>query len=190
MHLTLPTVQALSDYMVDAPMSNIPLEQLETRLNVVLYILANAKHKTNQVSTGQSLNQNDDINDLLQEFEIQPAEVQFVHTLSDDTLLELSTELKSSNILYKTLKNLLHIPESYPAAAMKSYAILSFLNNFDLSLNELLHESKKQSDDVKSAITMCVERVLQTQGVNYDSAELCLEYLTEIAHPGQPYCLR
>ncbi|XP_073835373.1 thyroid adenoma-associated protein homolog isoform X2 [Musca autumnalis] len=173
MRLTLPA-EALSDYILEPPVTLLPLEQAETCLNIMLLVLAENPHDE----------------EMLAEFEMLPIEVQFIKSLSEDSLKELAAQLRNSKALEIALKKLLEIPKYYPEAAKKAYAILSQLKHFDFTLTQLLDKAKKHKNDVKSAMTMCVERVLQKQGVNYDCAQKCLEYLIEIANPSQPYCLR
>lgn len=177
MRLTMPT-EALSDYLLEPPVTHVPLEQAETCLNIILLLVINANPSTEYDM------------EMLQEFEILPPELQFVKSLNSESFNELRSELRNSKTLYIALKKLLQIPKYYPEAAKKSYAILSRLTNFDYTLPQLIETAKKQSDEVKSAMTLCVERVLEKQGVKYDCAQLCLEYLIEIANPSQPYCLR
>ena len=212
MRLTLP-YGALSDYTLSPPLTNMPLEQADTCLNIMLLLLLKAKtlndnetsaNTTNNTTTdsdantitttpvvGASLVSEDyENNEILQEFEIGPYEYQFVRVLNEDTLNELATELRESKALQQTLKDVVKLPLYYPEAAMKSYAILSLLTNFDFTLTNLLRESKKHTGDVKSPMMLCVERIVQNQGVEYKCAQLCLEYLTEISQPWQPDCLR
>uniref|UniRef100_A0A1I8Q5H7 tRNA (32-2'-O)-methyltransferase regulator THADA n=1 Tax=Stomoxys calcitrans TaxID=35570 RepID=A0A1I8Q5H7_STOCA len=177
MRLTLPT-EALCDYMLDPPMTHMPLEQTETCLNIILLLLFGEKG-----SFSKDL-------DMLEEYEILANELQFVESLNCDVASELMLELKNSSTLHHVLKNMLNIPIYYPETAKKIYAILSQLQQFDFTLPQLLEVAKKQSDDVKSPLTMCVERVLHQQGVKYECAQLCLEYLVEIAEATQPFCLR
>ncbi|XP_061403035.1 tRNA (32-2'-O)-methyltransferase regulator THADA [Musca vetustissima] len=174
MRLTLPA-EALSDYILEPPVTLLPLEQAETCLNIILLALAG------NASCDE---------EMLEEFEILPNEVQFIKSLDEDSLQELSSQLRNSKALEIYLKKLIEIPKYYPEAAKKAYAILSQLHHFDFSLSQLLEKAKKHKTDVKSSLTMCVERVLQKQGVNYDCAQKCLEYLIEIANPSQPYYLR
>lgn len=185
MRLTLP-FGALSDYTLSPPITNLPLEQAETCLNIMLLLLLKAK----TLDDTTSLPDDYERSELLHEFEIMPAEYQFLRILSDDTLKELSNELRESKALQATLKEVVKLPLYYPEAAMKAYAILSLLSNFDFTLTHLIRESKKHPGDVKSPMMLCVERIVQNQGVEYKCAQLCLEYLTEISQPWQPDCLR
>ncbi|XP_075155703.1 thyroid adenoma-associated protein homolog [Haematobia irritans] len=177
MRLTLPT-EALADYMLDPPVTHMPLEQAETCLNIILLLLLSEKYKISQNL------------EMLEEYEILPPEMQFVQSLSNESRLELSSELKYNKALHHMLKDMLKNPVYYPEAAKKCYAILSLLKQFDFTLTHLLETAKKQSEEVKSALTLCVERVLQNEGVKYECAQLCLEYLVEIANPTQPFYLR
>ncbi|XP_046803544.1 thyroid adenoma-associated protein homolog isoform X4 [Lucilia cuprina] len=209
MRLTLP-YGALSDYTLSPPLTNMPLEQAETCLNIMLLLLLKAKtfNETNTAASSADnaatavattldeetvvklLPQDYENNEILQELEIMPHEYQFVRILSDDTMNELATELKESKALQLTLKEVVKLPLYYPEATMKSYAVMSLLSNFDFTLTNLLKESKKHPGDVKSPMMLCVERIVQNQGVEYKCAQLCLEYLTEISQPWQPDCLR
>ncbi|XP_065363222.1 tRNA (32-2'-O)-methyltransferase regulator THADA isoform X2 [Calliphora vicina] len=212
MRLTLP-YGALSDYTLSPPITNMPLEQAETCLNIMLLLLLKAKtfNETNAASENVAstsaaaartkelldeaavvkvLPEDYENNEILQEFEIMPHEYQFVRILNDETMSELATELKESKALHLTLKEVVKLPLYYPEAAMKSYAVMSLLSNFDFTLTSLLRESKKHPGDVKSPMMLCVERIVQSQGVEYKCAQLCLEYLTEISQPWQPDCLR
>lgn len=210
MRLTLP-YGALSDYILSPPLTNMPLEQAETCLNIILLLLL--KHKVLQdIKTSKSqdtasaaegatvmeeeqtnvkiLPEDYERNEILQEFEIMPYEYQFIRVINDETMSELALELKENKGLQLVLKEVVKLPLFYPEAAMKSYAVMSFLTNFDFTLTNLIRESKKHPGDVKSPMMLCVERIVQNQGVEYKCAQLCLEYLTEISQPWQPDCLR
>ncbi|KAM7347162.1 thyroid adenoma-associated protein homolog isoform 2-T2 [Cochliomyia hominivorax] len=209
MRLTLP-YGALSDYTLSPPLTNMPLEQADTCLNIILLLLLKAKVLQDIAGTPPEgavggvvtaeeekdkivvkvIPEDYEKHEILQEFEIMPYEYQFVRILNDDTMNELATELKDSKALHLTLKEVVKLPLYYPEGAMKSYAIMSLLSNFDFTLTNLIRESKKHPGDVKSPMMMCVERVVQNQGVEYKSSQLCLEYLTEISQPWQPDCLR
>lgn len=212
MRLTLP-YGALSDYILSPPLINLPLEQAETCLNIILLLLL--KHKvlqdikttttkalTNPAEGTQNQEEEEEQkfvkilpedyerNEILQEFEIMPYEYQFIRVINDETMSELAEELKENKNLQMILKEVVKLPLFYPEAAMKSYAVMSFLTNFDFTLTNLIRESKKHPGDVKSPMMLCVERIVQNQGVEYKCAQLCLEYLTEISQPWQPDCLR
>lgn len=110
--------------------------------------------------------------------------------LPDDMLDELHDELKRSKKLHATLKEVTQIPKFYPECAMKAYAILSQLDTFDFTLTHLIKESKKHPGDVKSPLTLCVERLVLKKGIEFKTSLMCLEYLIEITHSCNPDCLR
>lgn len=127
----------------------------------------------------------------LSEFELLHEEQRFVRALTVEMRDSLAAELRQSKALHATLKELLQEPLYYPECVMKAYAILSLLDNFDFTLTHLLKESKKHTGDVKSPLTMCVERlVLKQGGVDSKVSQSCLEYLLEISQAWNPDCLR
>lgn len=175
LRLTLP-FGALVDYMLTPPLTHqsVYLEQAETCMNIILLIL---------------LRQRTDSEELA-EYELTTGEIDFMRSLSDDTLNELCHELQQSKALHVILKDIVQKPIFYPECAMKAYAILSLLDNFDFTLSNLIKESKNHPGDVKSPLTLCVERLVLKHGVEFKISQLCLEYLTEIAQPWNPDCLR
>ncbi|XP_011194015.1 thyroid adenoma-associated protein homolog [Zeugodacus cucurbitae] len=173
LRLTLP-YGALSDYLLCPPLTHatMQLEQAEVCLNVILLIL-----RAEEMD--------------LSEFEISHEEQRFVRALPPEMRDNLATELRQSKALHATLKELLQKPLYYPECVIKAYAILSLLDNFDFTLSQLLKESKKHTGDVKSPLTMCVERlVLKQGGVDSKVSQSCLEYLLEISQAWNPDCLR
>ncbi|XP_014094580.2 tRNA (32-2'-O)-methyltransferase regulator THADA [Bactrocera oleae] len=173
LRLTLP-FGALSDYLLCPPLTHatMQLEQAEVCLNVILLILRSEEMD-------------------LSEFEISHEEQRFVRALPAEMRDNLAAELRQSKALHVTLKELLPKPLYYPECVMKAYAILSLLDNFDFTLSHLLKESKKHTGDVKSPLTMCVERlVLKHGGVDSKVSQSCLEYLLEISQAWNPDCLR
>uniref|UniRef100_A0A1B0G450 tRNA (32-2'-O)-methyltransferase regulator THADA n=1 Tax=Glossina morsitans morsitans TaxID=37546 RepID=A0A1B0G450_GLOMM len=188
MRLTLP-YGALSDYTLSPPITIMPIEQAETCLNVILLLLKRAQFPSSTFPY-LSFAENFSIGEFFNEFEIMEFELQFVNILAEKVLNELATELRQSKSLHETLKEVVKRQFYYPQAAMKSYAILSLLDNFDYGLTQLIKESRKQPGDIKFPIMLCVERIIQMHGIEYKYAQLCLEHLTEIAQPWQPDCLR
>ncbi|XP_018794647.1 PREDICTED: thyroid adenoma-associated protein homolog [Bactrocera latifrons] len=173
LRLTLP-FGALSDYLLCPPLTHatMHLEQAEVCLNVILLILGPEEMD-------------------LSEFEISHEEQRFVRALPVEMRDSLAAELRQSKALHATLKELLPKPLYYPECVMKAYAILSLLDNFDFTLSHLLKESRKHTGDVKSPLTMCVERlVIKQGGVDSKVSLSYLEYLLEISQAWNPDCLR
>ncbi|XP_067637343.1 tRNA (32-2'-O)-methyltransferase regulator THADA isoform X3 [Eurosta solidaginis] len=173
LRLTL-TFDAILDYLLCPPLTHptMQLEQAEVCLNIILLLL-----KPEEMDVF--------------EFEISDEEQFFVNVLDVEMRNHLSTELRESKVLHVTLKELLQKQQYYPECIMKAYAILSFLYNFDFTLSQLLKESKKHTGDVKSAIAMCVERLVDDQGgIDSKFSKSCLEYLLEISQAWNPDCLR
>ncbi|XP_054727416.1 thyroid adenoma-associated protein homolog isoform X1 [Anastrepha obliqua] len=173
LRLTLP-YGAISNYLLCLPLTHasMPLEQAEVCLNIILLLL-----KVGELDVA--------------EFEISNEEQWFVQTLAPEIREKLAIELRRSKVLHGILKDVLKKDVFYPECVMKAYAILSSMDHFDFTLNQLLNESKKHPADVKSALTMCVERaVLNQGGVDSKISQSCLEYLLEIAQASNPDCLR
>ncbi|XP_004536382.1 thyroid adenoma-associated protein homolog [Ceratitis capitata] len=173
LRLTLP-YGALSDYLLSPPITHptVPLEQAETCLSVMLLLLRN-----NYLD--------------LSEFEITNEEIYFVQSLDSDVRENLADELRRSKPLYLTLKELIQKPLYYPECVIKAYALISVLDSFDMTINHLLKQSKKHTGDVKSPLTLCVERaVMKHGGVEPKVSQTCLEYLLEISQPSNPDHLR
>lgn len=175
LRLTLP-FGALSDFLLSPPITHesIYLEQAETCLNIIILVLNKKRTLTED----------------LEEYELTEAEIAFMKVLSDDMLDQLHDELKSSKKLHATLKDVTQMPKFYPECAMKAYAALSQLDNFDFTLTQLIKESKKHPGDVKSPLTLCVERLVLKKGIEFKTSLMCLEYLIEITHSWNPDCLR
>ncbi|XP_017474797.1 PREDICTED: thyroid adenoma-associated protein homolog isoform X1 [Rhagoletis zephyria] len=173
LRLTLP-FGALSDYLLCPPLTHntMQFEQTEVCLNIILLLLRNVEMDVS-------------------EFEISNDELRFVRALPTAMRDNLATELRQSKALHATLKELIQKTLYYPECVMKAYAIMSYLDHFDFALSQLLKESKKHPGDVKSPLTMCVERVVLKQGgVDSKVSQSCLEYLLEISQAWNPDCLR
>ncbi|XP_055912473.1 thyroid adenoma-associated protein homolog [Eupeodes corollae] len=175
LRLTLP-FGALSDFLLSPPITHesVYLEQAETCLNIIILVL----------------NKKRSITEDLEEYEITDAEIAFMKVLPDDMLDDLQKELRTSKKLHATLKTVIQTPKFYPECAMKAYAALSQLDVFDFTLTQLIKESKNHPGDVKSPLTLCVERLVLKKGIEFKISQLCLEYLIEITQSWNPDCLR
>ncbi|XP_037935306.1 thyroid adenoma-associated protein homolog isoform X2 [Teleopsis dalmanni] len=176
LHITRLTLSpnAISDSLLNLNINEKNIEQTETCLNIILLLLLK-KHSNAYV---------------MSEFEFTAHELQFVRILTADARDIIITEIKQSKKLDSILKELVLLPIYYPECTTKAYAILSFLDHFNYTLENLITESNKYPSDVKTSLAMCIERFVVSQGVDEKVSQAVLEYLTEISQPWQPDFLR
>lgn len=169
---------AITDYLLKPSLiyESVTLEQAESALNIIILLLL-SKFDNNFI-------------DLVEEFEISSNECTFIKLLDSETLKKLSLDLRGNKSLHETLKEMLKQKKYYPECACKAYAILSALEQFDLSLSHLVSESKKYTGDIKTSISRCVERVFRQQKPDLEMATSILNYLADISEPWQPDALR